>query len=208
MKITGISAQKRSTERVNIQVDGVFRLAVSQEALLRSGLARGDAVTEEQLATLERADQKWRAREAALDLLSYRIRSVAELKRRLVRKDFPPDVADACVASLAEAGLLDDTLFAESFIRDRINLRPRGRAGLARELRAKGVDAETAEAAIGEVLEREDVSELDLAREVAARFAVRAGEDPLRARRRLYGRLARRGFSGDTARRVMEELGL
>jgi regulatory protein len=208
MKITGISAQKRSTERVNVQVDGVFRLAVSQEVLLRSGLARGDAVTEEQLATLEREDQQWRAREAALDLLSYRIRSVAELKRRLVRKDFPPDVADACVAALVEAGLLDDTLFAESFIRDRINFRPRGRAGLARELRANGVDAETAEAAIGEVLEREDVSELDLAREVAARFAVRTGEDPLRARRRLYGRLARRGFSGDTARQVMEELGL
>jgi regulatory protein len=125
-----------------------------------------------------------------------------------VRKDFPPDVAEECVAALAAAGLVDDTLFAESFIRDRINFRPRGRAGLARELRAKGVDAETAHAAIGEVLEGEDVSEIDLAREVASRFAVRAGEDPLRARRRLYGRLARRGFSGDTARRVMEELGL
>jgi regulatory protein len=208
MKITAITAQKRSAERVNIQVDGAFRLAVSQDVLLRSGLARGDAVTDERLDGLEREDQRWRAREAALDLLSYRIRSVAELKRRLVRKDFPPDVAEECVAALAAAGLVDDTLFAESFIRDRINFRPRGRAGLARELRAKGVDAETAHAAIGEVLEGEDVSEIDLAREVASRFAVRAGEDPLRARRRLYGRLARRGFSGDTARRVMEELGL
>jgi SOS response regulatory protein OraA/RecX len=67
------------------------------------------------------------------------------------------------------------------------------------------VDADTAHAAIGEAMEGEDVSELELAREVAARWSPRAGEDPLRARRRLYGLLARRGFGGETVRRIMEE---
>jgi regulatory protein len=79
---------------------------------------------------------------------------------------------------------------------------------LVQELRAKGVDAETAREAIGEVLESEEVSELELAREVVARWSPRSGEEPLRARRRLYGLLARRGFGGETVRQVMEELEL
>ena len=205
MKITAISAQRQKSERVNVHVDGTFRLAVAQEVIVRAGLRIGDTVTESQLAGLEREDLRWGAREAALNLLSFRARSAVELRRRLVRKEFPPEVADECIASLEEAGLLDDAAFAASFVRDRMRFRPRGRMRLAQELRARGVDADTAHAAIGEAMEGEDVSELELAREVAARWSPRAGEDPLRARRRLYGLLARRGFGGETVRRIMEE---
>jgi len=205
MKITAIPAQRQKSERVNVHVDGTFRLAVAQEVIVRAGLRIGDTVTESQLAGLEREDLRWGAREAALNLLSFRARSAVELRRRLVRKEFPPEVADECIASLQEAGLLDDAAFAASFVRDRMRFRPRGRMRLAQELRARGVDADTAHAAIGEAMEGEDVSELELAREVAARWSPRAGEDPLRARRRLYGLLARRGFGGETVRRIMEE---
>jgi regulatory protein len=205
MKITAISAQRQKSERVNLHVDGAFRLALAQEVVVRAGLRVGDLVTESQLAGLEREDLRWRARDAALNLLSFRARSAAELRRRLLRKEFPSEVADECIASLQEAGLLDDAAFAASFVRDRMRFRPRGRMRLAQELRARGVDADTAHAAIGEAMEGEDVSELELAREVAARWSPRAGEDPLRARRRLYGLLARRGFGGETVRRIMEE---
>ena len=55
-------------------------------------------------------------------------------------------------------------------------------------------------------METEDVSELDLAREAVAKWSPRSGEDPQRARRRLYGFLARRGFGGDTVRQVIDEV--
>ena len=206
MKITSIAAQKRSPERVNVHVDGDFRFAVAQEVLLRAGLRIGDEVTEGRIRELEGEDMRWRAREAALHLLSYRARTATELRRRLVRKEFPSEIVEECVASLLEAGLVDDSAFAESFVRDRVKFRPRGRKRLAQELRAKGVDGETAHEAIGSVMDAQDLSEIELAREVAARWSPRTGEDPLRARRRLYGLLARRGFGGETVRQVMEEL--
>lgn len=205
MKITRIEPQTRHAERVNVHVDGEFRLALAQEVVLREGLRSGEEISEARIRALEAEDQRWKAREAALGLLSFRSRTAVELRRRLRRKEFPEEVVEECVAALVERGLVDDASFAESFVRDRVRLRPHGKRRLAQELRAKGVDAETAAEAIGGVMEREEVTELDLAREAVAKWSPRPGEDPQRARRRLYGFLARRGFAADTVRQILEE---
>lgn len=208
MKISRIEPQKHHAERVNVYVDGEFRLALAQEVLLRERLRVGDPLTEARVRELEAEDQRWKAREAALGLLSFRARTGSELRRRLLRKEFPEEVVDATVADLVERGMVDDSSFAEMFVRDRMRFRPRGARRLAQELRAKGVAPQTAADAIGEVMEREEVSELDLAREAVAKWSRRAGEDPQRARRRLYGFLARRGFGGETVRIIMDEVEL
>jgi regulatory protein len=205
MKITAIKAQRRQTERVNVHVDGEFRLTLARELVLRRGLRIGDEVTDTLLAQLEREDLLWKAREASLSLLSHRPRSARELERRLARKEFPAEVATSTVQDLADKGLVDDSAFAESFVRDRVRLRPKGKRRLVQELRAKGVAQETAEAAVGEVMMREEVSEEELARAAAAKWSPKPNEEPRAARRRLYGFLARRGFGADAIRAVMEE---
>lgn len=205
MKITAILPQPLHPERVNVHVDGAFRLALAAELVLAEPLRVGDEVDDARLAALEEKDGAWKARDAALSLLSHRARSAAELTRRLRRKGFDGEVAEETVGRLGELGMVDDAAFAESFVRDRVRLRPQGKRRLASELRARGVDAETASAAIGEVMEGENATELDLARAAAARWKPRPGEDPARARRRLHGFLARRGFGGDAVRAVLRE---
>ncbi len=205
MRITALQPHARNSERVHVYVDGQPRLTLSAELVLTLGVHVGDEVDEARLEELERRDQPWRAREAALSLLSYRPRSANELRRRLARKGFDAEVVDACVETLGNVGVVDDVAFAETFVRDRVRLRPQGASRLRQELRAKGVDAETASAAIGEVMEAEDASEVDLARAAAARWKPRPGEERDRARRRLHGFLARRGFGGDAVRTVMAE---
>lgn len=208
MRITAIEPQKHHPERVNVHVDGEYRFALAQELVFRAGLRTGDDISERRIQELEREDLHWKARESALSLLSFRARTAVELRRRLRRKEFPEEVAEACVQELVDRGLVDDSAFAEVFVRDRVRLRPRGTRRLVQELRAKGVDADTAADAVEEVLEREEVTELELAREAVAKWSARAGEDPLRARRRLYGFLARRGFGGETVRQIMDEVEL
>jgi regulatory protein len=205
MRITALQPHARNPERVHVHVDGQPRLTLSAELVLTLGVRLGDEVDEARLEELERRDQPWRAREAALSLLSYRPRSAAELRRRVARKGFDAEVVDACVETLGNVGVVDDAAFAETFVRDRVRLRPQGASRLRQELRARGVDAETASAAIGEVMEVEDASEVDLARAAAARWKPRPGEERDRARRRLHGFLARRGFGGDAVRTVLAE---
>jgi regulatory protein len=205
MRITAIEPQRLHPERVNVHVDGAFRLGLSAELVLAEPLRVGDEVDEARLAQLEVKDQAWKARDAALSLLSYRARTSVELKRRLKRKGFDDEVAAATVERLDRLGVVDDAAFAESFVRDRVRLRPHGVRRLGQELRAKGVDEDVARAAIAEVMEREGANELDLARAAAARWKPRPNEDPAAARRRLTGFLARRGFAGDAVREVVRE---
>lgn len=205
MRITAIQPQRRHAERVNLHVDGAFRLALAAETVLAAGLRVGDEVDDARLAALEERDQGWKAREAALSLLSVRARSIAELDRRLREKGFDAELVESTLARLREHGMLDDAAFAESFVRDRVRLKPRGRRSMQQELRRKGVDPALAGDAISEVMEGESTSELELARRAAARWRPRAGEDPQSARRRLFGFLARRGFGGDVSRTVLAE---
>jgi len=205
MRITAIEPQRLHPERVNVHVDGAFRLGLSAELVLAEPLRVGDEVDEARLAELEAKDQAWKARDAALSLLSYRARTSVELERRLKRKGFDDEVAASTVERLDRLGVVDDAAFAESFVRDRVRLRPHGMRRLGQELRAKGVDEDVARAAIAEVMDREGATELDLARAAAARWKPLPGEDPARARARLAAFLARRGFGGDAVRAVLRE---
>lgn len=207
MKITALKSQRRNRDRLNVHLDGEFRLALAGEVVLRRGLRVGVELTDADLRELEAEDLAWKARQASLSLLSYRPRTASELRRRLERKEFPEELAAATVEDLRSRGLVDDGAYAESFVRDRVRLRPRGKRRLVQELRAKGVDAETAAAAIAEVLEAEETSEAALARAAAEKWSPRPGEDPRSARRRLYGFLARRGFGADAIREAMEDRG-
>lgn len=215
IRITALTPQPGRPGRIAVHVDGAVRLTAAVEVVAAAGLHVGDDVEERALVAIERSDLAWRTRQAALDLLAYRPRSVAELRRRLLRKDFPADAVDACIADLQERGWLDDDAFASAFVRERIRRKPRGRRGLVSELRSRGVGVDRAARAVEEAFEAEDVSELDLARSAALAWSRRAGapagsaverDERLRQRRRLYAYLTRRGFGADVAGAVVAEM--
>jgi regulatory protein len=204
-RIEGIESLSGRGERVVLRLADGRQVEAAYELVARAGLRRGAEVKEDTIRELVAGDLAWRAREAALTLLSYRARSRAELARRLARKEFPPEVVERCLGELEERGFIDDRAFAELFARDRMRGRPKGARRISQELRAKGVDREIAEEVIGEVMAGEEVSEVELARTAAERWRARPGEDTGRARRRLHGFLARRGFGAEAIRTVLDE---
>jgi regulatory protein len=114
-----------------------------------------------------------------------------ELERRLARAGYEPDEVAAAVADLEEVGLVDDERFARELAESKRRRGMGRRAGLA-ALRAKGVDREIAEQAVGEV-NPED--EADRAYELArARLERLRSVPPDVAYRRTVGFLVRRGF--------------
>jgi regulatory protein len=205
-------------ERVRLYLDGEEdpRLELAIDLFMRAGLAAGDSISEARFRALERDNERHRARDAALNLLAHRARSREELRRRLWRKEIPDALIEETLAWLEERGYVDDRAFAESFVRDRLRLRPRGRVGLIQELTKKGVDRDVADAAIAAVMDAENVAEVDLARRSAeawarknARVLRNAGksrDDRQKARRRLYGHLARRGFAPDAVRTAIDSV--
>ena len=217
MEITGIRRHPRR-DRVRIYVDDEDepRVELALDLLVREGLAAGDVLSEGRIRDLEREDGVYRAREAALSLLAHRARSRAELRRRLLAKEHAAPVVEQVLRWLDERGYVDDRAFATAFVRDRLRLRPRGRMALLNELRRKGIDDGTGEAALDAAFVEEGVDDAALAQAAAdawarknastLRRARRSAEDHRRARRRLYGHLARRGFAPDAVRGAIERV--
>ncbi|MCC6471345.1 MAG: RecX family transcriptional regulator [Alphaproteobacteria bacterium] len=113
---------------------------------------------------------------------------------------------DALVERYRRSGLLDDRVYAEAATR---SLRRRG--GSARmvkmKLKAKGVDADTVDAALEAASEGDADSELKAAQAYARRRRLGPHAPPAtRKERRMrdLAALARAGFSYDTARRVVD----
>jgi regulatory protein len=203
--------------RVRIHLDRGEPVEVALEALERLALGAGDDLPANRRHHLLDADADVRIRDAALSLLSHRARTRSELRRRLLGKGFQPARVDHALDRLEARGLLDDAAVAAAFVRDRLRHRPRGPGRLTQELRAKGVRPELAERVVEDVLEDEALSEADLARRVVEGWLRRQGAATLKgltaprrapeaekARRRLHGYLARRGFRGEALGRAVD----
>lgn len=216
--ITRIQSLRPRGLKVLIHTDCDEPFEVTLEALERNRLGVGDPLPEARRHLLLNDDADVRVREAALNLLSYRMRTRSELKRRLRQKDFRPARIDLCLDQLEAKGFLNDEAAAAAFIRDRLRHRPRGKARLSSELRSKGLDADTVNRVINDVFENEGTDDLLLARQVAEGWLRRQNQDTVKiladtahsqsrekVRRRLYGHLTRRGFRGDALRTAIEE---
>ncbi|CAK0750190.1 Regulatory protein RecX [Gammaproteobacteria bacterium] len=90
------------------------------------------------------------ARGKALDLLSRREHSKAELSRKLRSHGVEQEEANATVAKLAEESLQSDDRFLESFVSARIS-RGQGPRKVASELAARGVSKESVVIALSAV---------------------------------------------------------
>ena len=149
------------------------------------------------------AEQVEFAMRIALGLLEARARTEHELRAALAARRVPGDVADEVVARLIELRYLDDESYARALTSSRVRNSHRGQARIRRELQQRGVDAEVAAVALGEI----DVDdEWASARAFAAKkIRTMRGVEQATARRRLQGALARRGFSADIVLTVSTE---
>jgi len=136
-------------------------------------------------------------RERALGLLARREHARAELARKLAPHAESADELAALLNDLAERRLLSD----ERYVEMRVNARSAryGNARLAQELRAAGVEDELVECGLAAA---ED--ELARAKEVWQRkFGSIGVATDAAGRARQMNFLLRRGFSGETIRRVL-----
>jgi len=214
--ITKIEPLRPRGLRVLVHMESGEPFEVTLEALERNRLGVGDTLPPDARRELLEADAEVRVRDAALNLLSYRARTRRELKTRLRQKGFTTARIDACLDRLEQRGLLDDSAVAAAFVRDRLLHRPRGKARLATELRAKGLDPDMAFETIDRVFDAEGASDTALAIEAAEGWLRRQGAGLVaalggepgperdKARRRLHGYLSRRGFRGDALADAME----
>ena len=94
-------------------------------------------------------------KDRAVQFLSFRARSVAEVIRYLRDKDYAAEVIDSTVNRLLEQNYLNDEDFARAWLRNREQLSPRGQQALRYELRQKGVSDQIIDTVLADLAEDE-----------------------------------------------------
>lgn len=203
-RITAIEPQQRDDARMNIHIDGAFAFGLHADIVLEHRLSVDVDLSATQIEALLTEDEVKKATTAALNLIAFRARASGELHRKLREKGFSADAAEKAVERMRYLGYLNDATFADRWIENRQEHRPRSRRMLAQELRQKGIDSETIDAALDDTEIDEFGDALALAEKKAE--GMRALDQPTR-HRRISGFLSRRGYGFDVIRKVLEEIG-
>lgn len=144
------------------------------------------------------------ALKSAFRLLGYRDRSEKEICERLAKKGFSRKTIEGVVSHLKERDFIDDRRLAEALKRHAVEKKHLGKRGTKSYLIKRGIPLEIAAGISGD----ED-DYLDSAKSlVEKRLQHMKGYDTATIKRRLWGLLARRGFSNETIHRVIKTIDL
>lgn len=202
MRITKIEPQ-RFGNRVNIYIDDKFAIGIDDEIRYKYKLNLDMEVDDDFIKEVLIAEEKNKAINYALKLLSYRPRAEKELSDALKRKGYDEIIIDETINYCKERDYINDREFAESFVRDKINFSKLGPERIRYELKLKGISDDI----INKVLKMNKDHQFETAFELGKKRLNLYKNDSYDAKyRKLSGFLQRKGFSYDIISKVVKEL--
>jgi regulatory protein len=146
-------------------------------------------------------EKREKALNLALRFLSFRSRSIKEVRDFLSKKGLPEKEIENLINYLVELGFLDDKKFAKTWIEERQKYKNKSRLALKLELQKKGVKPE-----IIEELLNESSNDYETAKEFIKKKRERfANLDWNSFVKRVAGGLRQKGFSWETIKKVLDE---
>ena len=196
MLITAIEPRRKGLSALFI--DGEFAMNLDTQALLENRFDVGRDISDEDLKEMIELSNERRAKEKALWLISYRSHSKKELKDK-IRRTCDDTSAEKAVERMEELGLVNDEEYARQFARKLLLQKKMARRAAMLEMSRKGIDKETAEAALDEV----DVDYRENIRYIIEKKYRDIGDEKIK--RRAVAALQRLGYGWDDIRAVLSE---
>lgn len=162
--------------------------------------------TEEERVIKDPEKARERTMNRAVRLLAAKPRSVAELRERLLEKNWTnSEIVGRVLEKLKEYKYLDDAQFARDAALSKLRQKPQGKRALQYAMSRKKVDRETADAAVNEAFEKMPESTLiDTA--IAKRLRLKGVPETREDTKVFIDHLLRSGFDYDLIREKMSKL--
>lgn len=209
MKITALKTQVRDKSRINVSVDGKYRLSLDLLQVAELGLHTGKEISEKDLEKLEEESQYGKLYTRALEYALTRPRSLREMRDYLYRKtrDTPtkmgqirkgasPELTHRVFDRLVEKGYLNDEKFALFWVENRNVRKGSSMRKLTSELSAKGITPEI----ISKILSESERSDSDEIKKIIAKKINRYDDQ-----HKLVAYLARQGFRYDDIKAALAD---
>ncbi len=201
-----ISVTKKNDKNVAVALDNDEVLFLSYEIFMKSGLRKGDLISEDLFSSLVEENRIFFLKQRAFRYLGRRLHSVKELKLKLRQKDYEDRLIEKVIEELKEKNYLNDYEFAVQFADENINNKLWGRLKLEAELRKKGIDVEIIEAVlIKKLTGRDDAGNAVLLLQKKLRTIDGTKLNEEKTKLKLMNYLAGKGYDYDAIRHAVEE---
>jgi len=200
-RIKEIKTQVRHPDRRTIIFDDGTFIGISEEVLLSNPVHPGDELTPNKLKQLTNSEQKQKLRNSALNLLSFRMRSLSELKQRLLKKGYDVQDIEPLLEEFDAKNILNDSEFALAFSRDKIRSKGIGPSILRVELSNHHLPQNLVEDTVNRMYTEFPIDTL-LGNHLKKKKICRNSQLQGREKSRIVNFLKRKGFSWDDISRV------
>lgn len=198
--ITQIKQQKKQ-DRVNIYLDGKFAFGIDLENFIKFNLKVEQELSAEEVEEIIKKAEYQKTYEKLLRFAMIRPRSEKEVFDWFRRKKVHESIHDKLLKKLKHLELLDDKKFAQWWVRQRTEFKPRGKKALQYELIQKGIDKKI----IDETLEESDVDELSIAKQLINKNEYKWKKyEGFERRQKASHFLGRKGFSWNVIKEVVK----
>jgi regulatory protein len=207
MKITGITAQQKDKNRVNIMVDGKYRFSLDLFQVVDLGIRIGKEYADDELMELETESQFGKVYMRALEYSLMRPHSAKEVRDYLyrktrdartktgdIKKGVPTEITTRVFNRLTEKGYVDDEKFTHYWVENRSLTKGASKRKLTAELRSKGVESSVIDRHLAESSRSDD----DELKKIITKKRSRYPDE-----QKLMQYLARQGFSYDDIKQAL-----
>lgn len=196
MLVTAIVPQKKDENKQNIFIDDVFAFALIKQDVAYFKLKEGCEISQEKYDFIQENLIYIKAQDTALYYLGYKMRTEAEVRKKLAEKEFSEDVIEKVMTFLAKYNYCNDKEYAIKFVKERLRLHPKGAYGLKMELRQKGIADQWITEALAETEIDETTDALMWIRKKTRGQDITALDE--KQKRKLYAFLQRKGYRWQT----------
>lgn len=201
MTVTAI--EELNASRCRVYVDGELAFVLYKGELRSYHLRAGEEITQKDYDEIMEEVLPKRAKLRAMNLLTKREYTEKQLRDKLKAGDYPPKVIEEALAYVAGFHYTDDLRYACDYITGHENMRSRRR--IEQDLLGKGIDRDTLERAWARWEELGgSQDEVSMIRALLEKRGYDAEKAEIGERRKTYAFLIRRGFSGETVRKVLK----
>ncbi|MFV0341299.1 MAG: regulatory protein RecX [Anaerocolumna sp.] len=197
MKITGLEPKEKG--KYKVYIDEEFHFALYYKDLQRYRLELGSEMSEDQYRDIYINTVLRRGKQKAIAILKYMDRTKHELITKLKQADYSDQVIEEVVEYVIKFHFIDDTRYAENYIRSRKN--KKSKKQILMELSNKGLDKSIANEVLMEEYDSEEVAIKKAIDKKFKNMKDLTKEDKMKFASSLY----RKGFQMDLIRKYVYE---
>lgn len=197
---------KKGNKDVTIQFDDDKFLILAVEVFLKSGLKKGDEISEDRFSALIEQNKLFHIKQRAFRLLGRRMHSASELRRKLWNKDYEQKLIDEVIQDLKNNDYLNDEDFIREFVAEKTKSKGWSTKKIKTELFKRGIDNKLIDEMInGQPSDSEIENAMKLAKKKYDQL-IRKKLEAKELRNKLSAFLFSKGFEYDLIKDVCRKL--